>query len=42
MSFELRLTPGGPMAPMFELLMAPLLEPAAEDLAAGIRGVLEP
>ena len=42
LSFVLRLTPGGPMAPMFELLMAPLLEPAAEDLAAGIRGVLEP
>jgi carbon monoxide dehydrogenase subunit G len=41
LSFQLSLSPGGPMAPMFELLMAPLLEPAAEDLTAAIRGVLE-
>lgn len=38
---RLSLSPAGPMAPMFELLMAPLLEPAAADLAAAIRGVLE-
>jgi len=41
LSLSLSLSPGGPMAPMFELLMAPLLEPAAEDLSAAIRGVLE-
>lgn len=42
LSLRLSLSPGGPMAPMFELLMAPLLEPAAEDLTAAIRGALEP
>ena len=29
------------MAPMIELLMSPLLEPAAKDLAVGIRTELE-
>jgi hypothetical protein len=29
------------MAPMLELLMGPMLEPAAEDLAAQIRGAVE-
>jgi hypothetical protein len=29
------------MAPMLELLMAPMLEPAAQDLADGIRKAVE-
>src|SRR5262249_50965991 len=41
LAFHLEVTPGGPMAPMIELLMSPLLEPAAEDLAVGIRKELE-
>jgi carbon monoxide dehydrogenase subunit G len=41
LTFRLKVTPGGPMAPMLELLMAPMLEPAAEDLADGIRKALE-
>jgi carbon monoxide dehydrogenase subunit G len=41
LTFKLRITPGGPMAPMLELLMAPMLEPAAEDLAAQIKAAVE-
>ena len=41
LSFRLALTPGGPMAPMVELLMNPLLTPAAEELVTRIREVLE-
>jgi carbon monoxide dehydrogenase subunit G len=41
LTFHLTVSPGGPMAPMLELLMAPMLEPAAEDLADGIRKALE-
>lgn len=41
LTFRLRVSPGGPMAPMVEVLMAPMLAPAAEDLAGGIRNVLE-
>jgi carbon monoxide dehydrogenase subunit G len=35
--FQLRVSPLGPMAPMLELLMAPMLEPAAQNLADGIK-----
>jgi carbon monoxide dehydrogenase subunit G len=41
LTFELHLQPGGPMAPMLELLMAPMLEPAVSDLTTGIRAALE-
>jgi carbon monoxide dehydrogenase subunit G len=41
LTFKLRISPGGPMAPMLELLMGPMLEPAAEDLAAQIKGAVE-
>lgn len=41
LTFELDLRPGGPMAPMIELLMAPMLEPAVTDLTTGIRAALE-
>lgn len=41
LTFQLEVRPGGPMAPMLELLMSPMLEPAAEDLALGIRRALE-
>jgi carbon monoxide dehydrogenase subunit G len=41
LTFHLKVSPGGPMAPMLELLMAPMLEPAAEDLAEGIRKALQ-
>jgi carbon monoxide dehydrogenase subunit G len=41
LTFHLEVSPGGPMAPMIELLMSPLLEPAAKDLAIGIRTELE-
>jgi carbon monoxide dehydrogenase subunit G len=41
LTFQLRVTPQGPMAPMLDLLMAPMLEPAAHDLANGIRAAVE-
>ncbi|GGO18822.1 SRPBCC family protein [Microbispora bryophytorum] len=41
LTFELHVQPGGPMAPMLELLMAPMLEPAVSDLTTGIRAALE-
>jgi carbon monoxide dehydrogenase subunit G len=39
--FALRLQPGGPMAPMVEAMIRPLLLPAAEDLANRILAQLE-
>ena len=41
LSFKLRLAPGGPMAPMVEAMIRPLLLPAAEDLANRILAQLE-
>jgi carbon monoxide dehydrogenase subunit G len=41
LTFQLRVSPRGPMAPMLDLLMAPMLEPAAQDLADGIRAAVE-
>ena len=41
LAFRLEVTPGGPMAPMLEMLMAPLMEPAAEDLSLRIREAIE-
>jgi carbon monoxide dehydrogenase subunit G len=39
--FQLKVSPLGPMAPMLDLLMAPMLEPAAQNLADGIKEALE-
>lgn len=41
LTFKLEVRVGGPMAPMVELLMAPMLEPAAQDLADAIRRAVE-
>jgi carbon monoxide dehydrogenase subunit G len=41
LAFKLRLSPGGPMAPMVEAMIKPLLMPAAEDLANRILAQLE-
>jgi len=41
LTFKLRLSPGGPMAPMVEAMIRPLLLPAAEDLANRILAQLE-
>lgn len=41
MSFRLRLDPGGPMAPMINAMMKPLMLPAAESLANQILAHLE-
>ena len=41
LSFRLRVDPGGPMAPMVNALMKPLMVPAAEDLANRILAHLE-
>ncbi len=41
LSFRLRLEPGGPMAPMIDAMIAPLLTPAAENLAERILAELE-
>jgi carbon monoxide dehydrogenase subunit G len=41
LTFRLEVAPGGPMAPMVEMLMEPLLEPAAEDLSVQIRQAVE-
>lgn len=41
LTFDLSLEPGGPMAPMLDLLMAPMLKPAVMDLTSGIRAALE-
>lgn len=41
LTFRLEMAPGGPMAPMFELLMRPMVEPAAQDFLQGLRQALE-
>jgi len=41
LTFRLRLDPGGPMAPMVNAMLAPLLAPAAESLAERILASLE-
>ena len=41
LTFRLRIDPGGPMAPMVNALMKPLMLPAAEDLANRILATLE-
>lgn len=41
LTFRLRIDPGGPMAPMVNALMKPLMQPAAEDLANQILATLE-
>jgi carbon monoxide dehydrogenase subunit G len=41
LSFRLRLDPGGPMAPMINAMMKPLMLPAAESLANQILAHLE-
>lgn len=41
LTFQLSLTPGGPMGPMINALVKPLLMPAAEDLANQIMAHLE-
>jgi hypothetical protein len=41
MSFRLRLDPGGPMAPMINAMIRPLMLPAAESLANQILAHLE-
>jgi carbon monoxide dehydrogenase subunit G len=41
LSFRLQIALAGPMAPMLEVLMGPMLEPAAKDLADGIRQAVE-
>jgi carbon monoxide dehydrogenase subunit G len=39
--FQLRVSPGGPMGPMVDALMKPLMLPVAEELADRIMGELE-
>jgi hypothetical protein len=41
LSFRLRVTPGGPMGPMVDALMKPLMLPVAEELADRIMADLE-
>lgn len=41
LAFKLKLAPLGPMAPMVELLMRPMVEPAAEDFMGKLRHALE-
>jgi carbon monoxide dehydrogenase subunit G len=41
LSFRLRVTPGGPMGPMVDALMKPLMLPVAEELADRIMAELE-
>jgi carbon monoxide dehydrogenase subunit G len=41
LTFQLRLVPGGPMAPMVDAMIRPLMGPAAEDLASRILAALE-
>ncbi|MEO3854222.1 SRPBCC family protein [Acrocarpospora sp. B8E8] len=40
LTFTLEVSPGGPMAPMLELLMNPMLKPAADDICTRIRNAL--
>lgn len=41
LTFQLRLEPGGPMAPMVNAMIKPMMLPAAEDLANRIMATLE-
>ncbi|MEN8377018.1 MAG: hypothetical protein ABFS34_16460, partial [Gemmatimonadota bacterium] len=41
LTFRLRIEPGGPMAPMVNAMIAPMLTPAAEGLAERILATLE-
>jgi carbon monoxide dehydrogenase subunit G len=41
LTFRLRVDPGGPMAPMVNAMMRPMMLPAAEDLANRIMATLE-
>ena len=41
LTFRLRVTPGGPMGPMVDALIKPLMLPVAEELADRIMGELE-
>jgi carbon monoxide dehydrogenase subunit G len=41
LTFRLRLDPGGPMAPMINAMIRPIMRPAAEDLASRILAHLE-
>lgn len=41
LDFRLRVTPGGPMGPMVDALMKPLMHPVAEELADRILAALE-
>jgi carbon monoxide dehydrogenase subunit G len=41
LTFRLRVDPGGPMAPMVNAMMKPMMLPAAEDLANRIMATLE-
>ena len=41
LTFRLRIKPGGPMGPMVDALMKPLMLPVAEELADRIMGELE-
>lgn len=41
LTITLELTPGGPMAPMLEMLMAPMLDEAARDFSSSIRRAIE-
>jgi carbon monoxide dehydrogenase subunit G len=41
LTFRLRIDPGGPMAPMVDAMIAPLLTPVAESLAERILATLE-
>ena len=41
LSFHLRVTPGGPMGPMVDALLKPLMLPVAEELAEKIMAALE-
>jgi hypothetical protein len=41
LSFRLRIKPGGPMGPMVDALMKPLMLPVAEELADRIMAELE-
>lgn len=41
LSFKLKVAPLGPMAPMVELLMRPMVEPAAQDFLGKLRQAIE-
>ena len=41
LTFKLELKPGGPMAPMIDSLIKPVMLPAAEQLAGNIMARLE-